>query len=166
MKSGKTKSCGCLRYDTKPTLTHGHSPKGNLSPTYKSWAGMIQRCGNPNDKSHKYYGGKGITVCDQWKSFDVFLRDMGERPSGLEIDRIKSDGNYEPGNCRWVTEQIQTENRSMTLWVDVNGERMPMKRAAERLGLKYGSLKQLTYKNGLHLTAQAAVERLMVTRRS
>lgn len=167
MKGGHTKSCGCLRHDTKPALTHGHSPNGNMSSTYKSWSGMRQRCGNSNDKNYRYYGGKGIAVCDQWKSFDVFLKDMGERPTGLELDRIESNGNYEPTNCRWATEQTQTENRSMTLWVDVGGARIPMKHAAERLGLNYHTLRNLTAKNGKYrLSAQSAVERLLVSRRS
>lgn len=74
---------------------------------------MIYRCENPNVKDWKYYGGRGIKVCLEWReSFEVFLRDMGTRPSpSHSIDRIEPDGNYEPGNCRWATPLQQRHNR-------------------------------------------------------
>jgi hypothetical protein len=81
------------------------------TPEYNSWAGMIQRCTNRNHHAWKHYGGRGITVCDRWLSFEAFYEDMGSRLEGLTLDRRDNDGNYEPGNCRWATWEEQAANR-------------------------------------------------------
>jgi len=91
--------------------THGHAPHGAFTPTYWTWQGMHARCRYPSSSGYKHYGGRGITVCDRWASFENFLADMGERPKGTSIDRINVDGNYEPGNCRWATPKEQRQNR-------------------------------------------------------
>lgn len=87
---------------------------GPPPPEYSVWAGMKQRCFNPKAPSYRYYGGRGITVCQRWReSFAAFVADMGPRPSPEHsIDRINNDGNYEPGNCRWTTWDVQANNRS------------------------------------------------------
>ena len=95
-------------------IRHGHSREnGQRTPTYNSWANMVKRCTNPKQKRFKHYGGRGISVCERWRSFVNFLADMGERPSlKHSIDRFPNpSGNYEPGNCRWATPQQQHETQ-------------------------------------------------------
>jgi hypothetical protein len=77
---------------------------------YGVWQAMIHRCTNPRNPQFKDYGGRGITVCERWRKYVNFSRDMGPRPLGLTLDRINNDGNYEPGNCRWATRSEQQRN--------------------------------------------------------
>ena len=95
-----------------PAYKHGHTT-GSFSPTYQSWANMIQRCTNPKRPYYKYYGGKGIKVHPAWQSsFSAFLADMGERPMFTTLDRIDSEGDYTPDNCRWATLSEQSRHRT------------------------------------------------------
>jgi hypothetical protein len=112
IKSGHTKSCGCLRRITQPNYKHGHKRAGCKSPEYTSWMCMKDRCFNVKHDRYKWYGAKGVTVCDQWKhSFETFLHDMGERIEGYTLDRINPYGNYSPENCRWATAKEQSHNK-------------------------------------------------------
>lgn len=112
---GRTRSCGCRQGGRSGLYgavkrTHGVS---NKSPLYVAWIGMKMRCGNPNNPDYPNYGGRGIRVCGEWlHSFEAFQRDMG--PSWqrkLTLDRIDSNGNYEPANCRWVPMSEQWKTR-------------------------------------------------------
>jgi hypothetical protein len=92
--------------------THGHAKGGVVSPEYEAWRAMKKRCSLPSRHDFANYGGRGITVCAEWlASFANFIRDMGPKPEGLTLDRVDTNGNYEPGNCRWATRSVQQLNR-------------------------------------------------------
>lgn len=92
-----------------PARAHGHAIR--RSPEYRIWTGMHSRCRNPRQTGFKYYGGKGVKVCERWRSFESFLADMGPYPGqGFSLDRRESSGNYEPGNCRWATGPEQSRH--------------------------------------------------------
>jgi hypothetical protein len=102
--------------------------------TYSIWIGMRQRCTNPNAPHYGCYGGRGIKVCERWQLYENFLSDMGERPTGLSIDRVNNDGDYEPSNCRWATKQEQVENTRSNRTLTLNGETLTLSAWARRLG--------------------------------
>lgn len=114
LQSGRTASCGCLRRENTTkigaaTRKHGHSS----NPLYHLWHTMIARCHHPAHAAYRYYGARGVQVCDRWRaSFEAFAADMGARPVGLELDRIDPDGHYEPGNVRWMNRRMQKLNRA------------------------------------------------------
>lgn len=116
VRLGNTLSCGCLKTDLAGThlAVHGHAQKCRKSRTYNSWLSMRRRCASKEGTRHwVYYGAKGIQVCDRWEnSFEAFLEDMGERPDGMTIDRIKGNLGYTKDNCRWATGKTQRMNRS------------------------------------------------------
>lgn len=109
-----TRSCGCLQLESLRKVvdnnkTHGMTKTG----VYSSWRAMRRRCYDPNFLRYERYGGRGITVCEEWdNSFESFYEYMGERPEGMTLDRIDPDGNYEPGNVRWADPKTQSRNQS------------------------------------------------------
>jgi hypothetical protein len=103
--------------------THGEASYGILTPEYKIWRSMKDRCFNPKNAKYKDYGGRGITMCTAWlENFVNFLADVGRRPSALHtIDRIDNNGSYAPGNCRWITRKEQASNRRNNRFLTLNG---------------------------------------------
>lgn len=123
IQSGQSKSCGCLKSEVtaKRNTIHGMS-KTRL---YNEWTGMKDRCYNPNCEFYSYYGGKGISICNDWKDDFVKFRDWALQhgySDSLTIDRINNDKDYCPENCRWVTSKIQANNRTNNILVCYNGE--------------------------------------------
>lgn len=146
---GAAQSCGCLRRDrlSAAATVHGFGSRGEYAE-YSSFIHMKGRCLNPRDAAFKDYGGRGIQICDRWRfgeggrsGFECFLADLGFKPSPLHtLDRIKSEGNYEPSNCRWGTKKQQARNRRSNHYVTLNGERISLVDACERLHLGYSSV--------------------------
>lgn len=96
---------------------------------------MKKRCNSPNSTQYKWYGGRGIKVCSRWNnSFENFLEDMGEVPEGMTLDRIDSNKDYSPDNCRWATRGEQSINRRSTMWIDYQGKRLMAKEFAKQIG--------------------------------
>ena len=136
--SGRSLSCGCRQREGVKVWArkHGHSPRSGVSGEYSSYHSMLQRCYNPKQKWFKNYGGRGIKVCDRWReSFEAFLEDMGPRPEGLLLERIRNDGDYEPGNCKWATRSEQMRNTRVTRQLTWNGETRVIVAWAEKLGI-------------------------------
>lgn len=109
--------------------------------TFRIWQSIIARCERPSSISYQYYGAKGVSMCEKWRSsFEAFLADMGERPEGMSIDRMDSAGNYEPGNCRWATITEQNNNKSDTRLITFNGKTMNMSAWAREIGTSPAAL--------------------------
>lgn len=118
------------------TRTH---ERHNMSRTseYRTWAGMIERCHNPNCPGFKRYGGRGISVCGEWQnSFTSFFLHVGKKPSPQHsLDRINNNGNYEPGNVRWATKEVQTQNRRSNVVITIGSVSLCASVWAKRYGI-------------------------------
>jgi hypothetical protein len=139
LQRGDTTSCGCVRKELKGLLNRSHGM--SRTPTYRSWQAAKDRCYVPTNEKFPEYGGRGIGMCDAWReNFEAFLSDMGERPKGKTIDRMDTNGHYEPGNCRWATPREQYLNRRRTRLHEWAGGMRTVKEIAEIEGLPRPSL--------------------------
>ena len=130
---GSTRSCGCARsrFLSEANRVHGLG----LTRVYNTWKSMKGRCLNPNAHGYSDYGGRGISICIRWLSFEAFLQDMGHPPAGMSIDRIDNNGNYEPGNCRWATAGEQRRNNRFIRLLTFDGKTMCMGDWAVAIGI-------------------------------
>lgn len=145
LRSGNTKSCGCLRKEKMrenrcdgSRLVHGMTGTAE----YRIWAHLKARCTNPEDASYPNYGGRGITVCDEWRaSFEAFLKDMGVRPSARHtIERLDNQSGYSPGNCIWATYKQQANNTRGNRVISYDGNTMTLAQWSDRLDISYDVL--------------------------
>lgn len=137
IRAGRTKSCGCLsRFGGGNRMRNGE----HKTELYKIWQGMRDRCGNPNNKKYRLYGGKGISVCERWNDFRMFAIDMGDRPFGFSIDRINGDKGYSPENCRWATAIVQANNTSANKIISANGQSMTLSEWSRRTNIKANTI--------------------------
>lgn len=137
LRSGNAKSCGCLSFEK--IYKHG----GSYDKLYSVWNGIKQRCNNEKSNAYKNYGGRGISVCDEWENSYVAFRDWAISNGyveGLEIDRIDNNGNYCPENCRVITHKEQQSNKRTNRWLTYNGETKTLSQWADCLGIKSNSL--------------------------
>lgn len=141
---GKVKSCGQCKRDpmsdsARRAIGQANKKHGMVkSPEYQAWRKMKSRCERPKDAAYPRYGGRGITVCDRWSSFDNFIADMGERPSAQHsLDRIDNDGGYSPENCQWRTSQEQNCNRRNTVMVEYRGVSVSLPDLCREFGVDY-----------------------------
>lgn len=109
--------------------------------TYRSWGAMVQRCTNPKNPAYHDYGGRGITCCARWMSFENFLADMGVKPDGLTLERKDNDGHYDVGNCRWATRAEQNRNSRHCRLLTHGGETLRIGEWAKRLGISEPKLR-------------------------
>lgn len=157
-------SCGTIRFVTGPDLKNGKSSqcrecyfkqrkirKVYDHPLYFIWMGMIARCEKKASKNYHRYGGKGIKVCNRWHSFDLFVEDMGARPSKKHsIDRIDNDKGYSPENCRWATKKEQARNRTNNRLISYLGITMTMIEWAEKLCVSRHTLGNFLIRNSFN----------------
>lgn len=127
-------SAGCVACHSRK-----HGMEG--TPTYNSWTQMKRRCLNQNTDSYKYYGARGISICNRWLKFENFLADMGCRPEGKTLDRIDVNGNYEPRNCRWAELKVQMRNRRDAHKVEFEGKQWQLADLADHLGITANALR-------------------------
>lgn len=153
---GATVSCGCTQKEIakKQKTIHGHNSPKSRSPTYTSWASMMDRCEWGGHKvMFARYNGKGIRVCAEWHDFRAFLRDMGERPVGTSIDRIKNDEGYSKNNCKWSTRYEQSMNTSRTIKVLIDGIEVKVKEFCEEKCISMKAVRSRAVRRGFDYVA-------------
>ena len=141
LRTREKTSCGCWKKQVlgENSKTHGRANSrttGYANRTYGIWQAMRDRCSNPNRKDYHRYGGRGISVCARWQSFEVFLADMGEAPTNLTLDRKDNDKGYSPENCAWATRNQQSYNSTRVVYVEHGGETRSLTQWQQKMGVK------------------------------
>lgn len=149
--NGHTNSCGCYHKDqARKSLINIKSRNPNFHSTkckaYRIWSGMMRRCYSPKNKYYKYYGGRGIKVCDRWHDYHKFHTDMGDPKKEDTIDRVDGNGDYSPENCCWATMKIQNSHRNSCHIIVYNNKQYCLKWFAEEYGLIYSRVLSLYHK--------------------
>lgn len=130
LRNGRSNSCGCRKLEN--ISTHRMS----RTPTYQAWRSMLNRCYNGNTAQFANYGGRGIKVCERWLEFENFYADMGDKPSGLSLDRHPDfNGDYGPNNCRWATQTEQIRNKQNTARIEYRGALVSLAQVCEERGV-------------------------------
>jgi hypothetical protein len=156
LRSGSSTSCGCLKVEKQTRRLFRHGFTGTR--IHRIWLQMLQRCLNPNHRAYRYYGGRGITICERWKVFENFLADMGEAPAGLSLDRFPNrNGNYEPGNVRWATHTEQMDNTSRNRHYFYKGQRYCISALARFAGIPERTLYHRLVK--MQMPVEQAIQR-------
>jgi hypothetical protein len=142
LTSGHTQSCGCFREEARKTISRTHGMA--KTPEYNIWCAMRARVGNPNNRHFKHYGGRGIKVCEEWdKSFEKFFSDMGPRPTSRHtIERINTNGDYEPQNTKWDTYKNQQRNRRNNHIIEVDGVSKCLTEWADISGINWSTIRK------------------------
>lgn len=125
-----------------PSYRHGHKTSDHESPTYRAWKSMLRRCRKNTCKEYKDYGGRGISVCKDWYQFINFLKDMGVKPDGLQLDRKNNNGNYSKDNCRWTTASINARNKRNSIILTWGGQNKSVWDWADIVGINGGTIKR------------------------
>lgn len=140
LMNGDTVSCGCYQSEQfsirKNALRHGKTE----TRAYRAWCKMRGRCKNPREKFYRHYGGRGITICPEWDSFEQFYADMGDPPEGMTLDRVNPNGNYEPSNCRWADWITQSQNRRNVIQVSDGDRTQALPAWAREIGIGASTL--------------------------
>jgi hypothetical protein len=141
LRRGRIQSCGCWKKERMGELNKKHGHKNDR--LYNTWAGMIQRCENPKAHNYKDYGGRGISVCEEWHDFMCFFRWSMENGynDDLTIDRINNDAGYEPDNCRWTTYKTQANNKRNNHFLTYNGETHTISEWSKITGIDKGTIR-------------------------
>lgn len=140
LRTGHTRSCGCLKLEMLKTRVTRHGAAGTR--LYMIWQEMLARCYRAESPSFKFYGARGISVCDEWRtSFESFAADMGDPPFGCSLERKNNDMNYSKDNCQWATHTEQMNNRRGNIIISFNGREMTMAQFARFLGFHYAKVR-------------------------
>lgn len=145
LKSGAVKSCGCINHIPK-NRTHGESQ----TPLYRHWRAMKYRCESPNSHAYKWYGAKGVKVCDEWQTYEGFKKWVEEtRPhESYTVERIDVNGDYSPQNCTWIPLSKQPNNRTMNVQITYQGKTMNLSEWCTELHLDYKLIHNRIHKLG------------------